>query len=209
MDPSHPVCQAYHNKDEYGNMLAGVIPTEQYDLANEEPATAAATNGGLPSPMCLPHLGVRLTKRKGSGDAEHDDDTEPRPGSTVDAFGFNVSSRVQTGGAWTTRHSRFLYYIALLVKIHGIRVRVEPRNQLNGFIPRTFRPGLTGAEASRILQGAIPDIVYYDPKDGKQRVVELKLHNQNPARYPRLPATGRCAGVHEREQSLYPAMSLE
>ncbi len=35
----------------------------------------------------------------------------------MDAFGFNVSSRVQTGGAWTTRHSRVLYYIALLMQM--------------------------------------------------------------------------------------------
>ena len=93
-----------------------------------------------------------------------------RPGSTVDAFGFNVSSRVQTGGAWTTRHSRFLYYIALIMQMHGIRVRVEPRNLLNRFLPRTFRPGLADDEANRAIQGAIPDIVYDDPKDDKQRV---------------------------------------
>jgi hypothetical protein len=50
---------------------------------------------------------------------------------------------------------------------------------------------------SEAIQGAIPDIVYDDPKDGKQRVVELKFHNQSPARYPRGIPTGRCAGVQE------------
>jgi hypothetical protein len=53
---------------------------------------------------------------------------------------------------------------------------------------------------------AIPDIVCDDPKDGKQRVVELKIHHQCKTRYPRgIVPTGRCTGVHERdsEQTLY------
>ncbi len=139
----------------------------------------------------------------GGGVAGDEDDADPRPGSTVDAFGFNVSSRIQTGGAWTTRHNRFLCYIALLMQMHGIRVRVEPRNLLNRFTPRTFRPDLADGEASRAIQGAIPDIVHDDPKDSKQRAVELKFHHQNPTRYPRGIPTRRCTGVHEREQSLY------
>jgi hypothetical protein len=99
-------------------------------------------------------------------------------------------------------------YIALLMQMHAIRVKVEPRDLLNRFIPRTFRPGLADDEANRAIQGAIPcahpDIVYDDPKDGKQRVVELKFHSQCKTRYPRGIPTGRCTGVHEREQSLYP-----
>jgi hypothetical protein len=102
------------------------VPT-QYDLTNEDFATVAATNAGPPNPICIPHLGVRLTRPEKSGDAEHDEENaEPRPGRTVDACSYNVSSRVQTGGAWTTRHNRFLCCIALLMQMHGIRVRVEP-----------------------------------------------------------------------------------
>ena len=161
-----------------------------------------------PNPACLEHLGVRLVRPKAGDETAGDaGGADAPPGSTVDrdAFGFrvNVSSRVQTGGAWTTRHSRFLYYIALLMQMHGIRVRVEPRNLINRFIPRTFRPDLADDETKRAIQGAIPDIVYDDPKDGKQRVVELKFHNQNPTRYPRGIPTGRCVGVQEREQQLY------
>ena len=84
------------------------------------------------------------------------------------------------------------------MQMHGIRVRVEPRttsNLLNRFIPRTFRPGLADDETNRAIQGAIPDLVNDDPKDGKQRVVELKFHNQCKTRYPRGIPTGRCAGV--------------
>ena len=203
-DPGNPVLMAWMNSDPHSSSFAAVIPTEQYDLTNDELATVAATNAGMPNPVCLSHLGVKLTRAKAGDETAGDEDgADPPPGSTVDAFGFNVSSRIQTGGAWTTRHSRFLYYIALLMQLHGTRVKVEPRNLLNRFIPRTFRPGLADDEANRAIQGAIPDIAYDDPKDGKQRVVELKFHNQNPTRYPRGIPTGRCTGVHEREQSLY------
>ncbi len=51
-----------------------------------------------------------------------------------------------------------LYYIALLMQMHGIRVRVEPRNLINRFIPRTFRPDVADDETKRAIQGAIPDI---------------------------------------------------
>ena len=47
------------------------------------------------------------------------------------------------------------------------------------------RPDLADDETNRAIQGAIPDIVYDDPKDGKQRVVELKFHSQCKTRDPR------------------------
>ena len=88
--------------------------------------------------------------------------------------------------------------------MHGIRVRVEPRNLINRFIPRTLRPDLADDETNRAIQGAIPDIVYDEPsKDGKQRVVELKFHNQCKTRCPRGMPTGRCTGIQEREQKLH------
>jgi hypothetical protein len=204
LDSSNPVQMAWMNSDLHSNCFAAVIPTLAYDLTNDEFAAAAATNAGMPNPPCLEHLGVKLTRPKAGDETAGDEDgADPPPGSTVDAFGFNVSSRVQTGGAWTTRHSRFLHYIALLMQMHGIRVRVEPRNLINRFIPRTLRPDLADDETNRAIQGAIPDIVYDDPKDGKQRLGELKFHNQNPTRYPRGIPTGRCVGVQEREQQLH------
>ena len=204
LDPSNPVQMAWMNSDLHSNSFAAVIPTEMYNFTNDEFAIVAATNAGMPNPACLRHLGFSLVRPKAGDETAGDEDgADPPPGSTVDAFGFNISSRVQTGGAWTTRHSRFLCYIALLMQMHGIRVRVEPRNLINRFIPRTFRPDLADDETKRTIQGAIPDIVYDDPKDDKQRVVELKFHNQCKTRYPRGIPTGRCAGVREREQMLH------
>jgi hypothetical protein len=201
---------AWMNSDGNSNRFAAVTPTQQHDLTNDELAIIAATNAGMPNPVCLEHLGLgvnlKLVRPK-AGDRDEtagdEDGADPPQGSTVDAFGFNVSSRIQTGGAWITRHSRFLYYIALLMQMHrdGIRVRVEPRDLslLNRFIPRTFRPDsdLADDETNRAIQGAIPDsdIVYDDSEDGKQPVVELKFHNQCKTRYPRGVPTGPAGEV--------------
>jgi hypothetical protein len=46
------------------------------------------------------------------------------------------------------------------MQMHGVRVRVEPRNMINRFIPRTLRPDLADDETNRAIQGAILDIVY-------------------------------------------------
>jgi hypothetical protein len=87
---------------------------------NDEFATAAATNAGMPSPgACLLHLArvkLELTSLNSQGPgaqagdetAGDEDGADPPPGSTVDAFRFNVSLslssrvRVQTGVAWPT-----------------------------------------------------------------------------------------------------------
>ncbi len=42
---------AWMNSDLHSNSLAAVIPTEQYDLTNDELATVAATNAGCPTPL--------------------------------------------------------------------------------------------------------------------------------------------------------------
>ena len=53
-------------------------------------------------------------------------------------------------------------------------------------------------------QGAIPDLVYTDPGDGKEKMVEVKFIHQCPSRYRREVATSLRASVNStREQKLY------
>jgi hypothetical protein len=40
---------------------------------NDELATVAAANVGMPNPVCLPHLGVRLTRSKAGGEVAGDE----------------------------------------------------------------------------------------------------------------------------------------
>ncbi len=56
LDPSNPVQMAWMNSDLHSSGLAAVIPTELYDPTNDELATVAATNAGMPNPVCLQHL---------------------------------------------------------------------------------------------------------------------------------------------------------
>ncbi len=51
--------------------------------------------------------------------------------------------------------------------------------------------------------GAVPDVAYTDPGDGKEKIVELKFINECPTRYGREVATSLCAAVNKREQQLY------
>ncbi len=84
-------------------MLASVIPTEQYNLKNEELwcRGAASTSLGIPKPVCIPHIGTRLVR---SAPEEDDDDADTaQRGDEVDPFGQNVSKIVQQGNSWKTR----------------------------------------------------------------------------------------------------------
>jgi hypothetical protein len=45
---------------------------------------------------------------------------------------------------------------------------------------------------------------YADPKDGRKTIVEFKVINQNPTRYPREVATELRASVNKGEHQLYP-----
>ena len=58
----------------------------------------------------------------------------------------------------------------------------------------------------RVLQGAVPDLEYTDPRDGKKKIVEVKFINQCPSslRYGRVVATSlrASASVNKREQQL-------
>ncbi len=46
-----------------------------------------------------------------------------------------------------------------------------------------------GRTAQSSAQGAVPDVAYTDPGDGKEKIVELKLISMCPSRYGRQVAT--------------------
>ena len=54
-----------------------------------------------------------------------------------------------------------------------------------------------------MLQGAVSDVAYTDPGDGKERIVELRFIKQCLSRYGRQVATSLRAAVNKREQQLY------
>ena len=80
----------------------------------------------------------------------------------------------------------------------------EPRNVVNGQIPRPLLREHTD-RMHRVLQGAVPDVAYTNPSDGKEKIVELtrKFVNQCPTRYGRDVATSLRTAVNKREQQLY------
>ena len=90
------------NRDQQSTMFANVIPTEQYNLTNEEFWCAVSTSLGIPNPVCMPHIGTRLVRKAPEKD-EDDADTAQR-GDEVDPFGLKVSAIVQQGNPWQTRH---------------------------------------------------------------------------------------------------------
>ncbi len=54
----------------------------------------------------------------------------------VDPFGQNVSKIVQQGSPWKTRHDRLEDLIVMLMQHSGMSAIGEPRNVVNGLIPR-------------------------------------------------------------------------
>ncbi len=96
LHPANPAYMAWTNRDQHATMFANVIPTEQYNLTNEELWCAASASLGIPNPVCIPHIGTRLVR---SSPEEDDDDADTaQRGDEVDPFGLNVSSIVQHGG---------------------------------------------------------------------------------------------------------------
>ena len=88
----------------------------------------------------------------------------------------------------------------------GVSAKGEPRNVVNGLIPQPLRRDIEhtqGDRVHRVSQGAVPDVAYTNPGDGKERIVELKFINQCPTRYDRNVATSLRAAVNKREQQLY------
>ena len=202
LHPANPVYMAWTNRDQHSTMFANVIPTEQYNLKNEELWCAASTSLGIPNPVCIPHIGTRLVR---SAPEEDDDDADTaQRGDEVDAFGQNVSKIVQQGNPWKTRHDRFDDLIVMLMQHSGMSAKGEPRNVVNGLIPRPLLREYTQEDqVHRVFQGAVPDVAYTDPGHGREMIVELKFITAGPTRYDRDVATSLRAAVNKREQQLY------
>ena len=143
--------------------------------------------------------------RKAPEEGEDDDsDDTGRRGDEVDAFGFAVSARVQQGGPWKKRHDNFQDLIVRMMQFSGVPAKGEPRNVVNGQIPRPLlREHTQDDSAHRVLQGAVPDVAYTNPSDGQEKIVELKFINQCPSRYGCDVATSLRTAVNKREQQLY------
>jgi hypothetical protein len=58
-----------------------------------------------------------------------------------------------------------------------VSARVEPRNMVNQFVPQPLlRDPMKDQLVQRVLQGAIADLVYTDPGDGREnlKMVEFR-----------------------------------
>ena len=104
LHPANPVYMAWTNRDQHSTMFANVIPTEQYNLKNEELWCAASTSLGISNPVCIPHIGTSLVRNAPEED-EDDADTAQR-GDEVDPFGQNVSAIVLVTGKPMENSSR-------------------------------------------------------------------------------------------------------
>ncbi len=102
-------------------MFANVIPTEQYNLKNEEFWCAVSTSLGIPNPVCIPHIGTRLVRNAPEED-DDDADTAQR-GDEVDPFGQNASKIVQQGSPWKARQDRFEDLIVMLMQHSGMSAK--------------------------------------------------------------------------------------
>ena len=206
LPPDNPVQLAWVSADRNSTMFANVIPIILYKL-NEEFHSAASVCLGIPNPVCIPHIGTSLVRRATEDEEDDDDDADrARRGDTVDAFGFTVRACVQQGAPWKQRHNQFADRIVQMMQFSGIEARTEPKNVVNQHVPARLLRDLTQddrAQWHRRLQGAIPDVAYTDPGDGKEKIVELKRINMGPSRYDSREATSLRAAVNKREQQLY------
>ena len=107
--------------DQHSTMFANVIPTEQYNLTNEELWCAVSTSLGIPNPICIPHIGTRLVRN--APEEDEDDADMAQRGDEVDPFGLNVSAIVQQGNPWKTRHDKFEDLIVMLMQHSGMSAR--------------------------------------------------------------------------------------
>jgi hypothetical protein len=66
----------------------------------------------------------------------------------------------------------------MLMQHSGMSAKGEPRNVVNGLIPRPLLKEYTQEDCvHRVLQGAVPDVAYTDPGHGREMIVELKFIN--------------------------------
>jgi hypothetical protein len=94
----------------------------------------------------------------------------------------------------------------MMMQHSGMTAKGEPRNVLNGLIPRPLLRDRTQEDrVHRVVQGAVPDVAYTNPSDGKEKIVELRFINQCQTRYGRDVATSLRTAVNnlKREQQLY------
>jgi hypothetical protein len=96
----------------------------------------------------------------------------------------------------------------MLMQHSGMSAIGEPRNVVNGLIPRPLfklRDHTQEDRVHRVFQGAVPDVAYTDPAGGhgREMIVELKFINAGPTRYDRDVAASLRAAVNKREQQLY------
>ena len=104
-------------------MFATIIPTKEYDMTNEELASAASASVGTPNPACAPYLGISLVRK--AQEEEMDDDDMARRGVRCRCFRLQ---RERTPTAWSRwscpwkwRHDAWVSYIALLMKLVACR----------------------------------------------------------------------------------------
>ena len=80
----------------------------------------------------------------------------------------------------------------MLMQHSGMSAIGEPRNVVNGLIPRPLLREYTvtlEGRVHRVFQGAVPDVAYTDPGRGKETIAELKFITAGPTRYDRDVAT--------------------
>jgi hypothetical protein len=132
------------------------------------------TSLGITNPVCIPHIGNNLVRM--APEEDEDDADAARRGDEVDPFGQNVSKIVQQGNPWKTQHDRFEDLIVMLMQHSGMSAIGEPRNVVNGLIPRPLlREYTQEGRVHRVFQGAVPDVAYTDPGHGKDMIAELNL----------------------------------
>ncbi len=88
LHPANPVYMAWTNRDQHSTMFANVIPTDQYNLKNQEFWSAASTSLEITNPVCVPHIGTRLVRN--AQEEEEDDAETAQRGDEVDPFGLKV-----------------------------------------------------------------------------------------------------------------------
>ena len=92
LHPANPVYMAWTNRDQHSTMFANVIPTEQYNLKNEEFWCAVSTSLGISNPVCIPHIGNSLVQRAPEED-DDDADAARRGAATKSMLSGRTSAR--------------------------------------------------------------------------------------------------------------------
>ncbi len=174
-------------------MFTNVIPTKLYKFRTPQRGSGVP---GDPQPSLLPHIGTSLVRRATEDEEDDDDADRARRGDTVDAFGFTVSARVQQGAPWKRRHDQFADRIVQMMQFNGMKARAEPKNVVNRrptTAPERRHAGWPGPLAPKAPRRH-PRVAYTDPRDGKEKIAELRFI-MGPSRYDCPRATSLRAAV--------------